>query len=122
MKCRSVFCNKEIIDEQGSRRYCNNNNKCKNKHHAAITKQELLRYREEESFKLRSEFAIKCLNQLCKFKKNRRMRFEEFEFIKLDLNDDIFFKTGFGEYIYNYKIDSYSIFHSEKAGRIYISS
>ena len=121
MKCKSLFCNREIIDEHGSREYCNNNNRCKNKHHAAIKKEELLRYREEESFKLRNEFAIKCFTQLLfKIKKTRFMIFKEFELLNLNLNDDIFFKKSLGSGFSEYKIDIYTILHSEKAGRIYI--
>lgn len=97
MKCKSLFCNREIIDEHGSREYCNNNNRCKNKHHAAIKKQELLRYREEESFKLRREVAINKLRILCKDRKEIEIPFTEFEMMNLDLTEP-FFEPRYRQY------------------------
>ena len=114
MICKSLFCNREIIDEHGSREYCNNNNRCKNKHHAAIKKQELLRYREEESFKLRREVAINKLRILCKDRKVIEIPFTEFEMMSLDLTEP-FFKQPRAEserIFYNFFFEEFKLRYS----------
>lgn len=121
MICRSMFCQNELGDDvQGSRKYCDKNNKCKNKHHASIKKEELLRYREEESFKLRREFAIQCLSQLCQIETYRDMPIEEFEMMNFDLSDGIFSLTDCSDDIIEFTIDQYIIFYSVMDGWIHI--
>lgn len=118
--CKYENCRRSLGEKYKTRKYCNNNDKCKNAHHAAKTKQELNKFRDEHSFNIRRDHAITCLNKLCKREAFRDMPIEEFEMMNFDLSDGIFLFADSKVDIVEFTIDQYIIFYSFRDSWIYI--
>ena len=89
-KCKNIFCDRVLYNVSDSRKFCDNNNKCKNDFHNALRKEKAEFADKIVQLHLMSQEYQRRIEIILKNRKIKILPMDEFDLMGVDLTSEIF--------------------------------